>query len=289
MGKYKHYRKEPLTKKQVAVSLLNTVFLRYVPLVIVAFVMIFPFLWLLSLALREGGDLAQITLIPKGITLYNFSRAWEYANIGVSFKNSTILATLAISGNLFLGALAAYPLARYRFRGRNIVFIIILSSMMIPFQLTMIPLSDIIAYLHLNDTLFGVALPGLVSAVGVFLIRQSYLIIPKDLESAARIDGAGEFRIWWQIMLPQVKPAMATLAIFVFVASWGDLLWPLIVLQDESKYTLPVNIAYLTGMFGNELQTLSAACVITIVPVIVLFLFLQRYFIEGLSMGSVKG
>ncbi len=288
MEKFK-YKKEPLSRHQLALFIIRMVLLKYIPLCIIAVVMIFPFLWLLSLALREGGNLAQITLIPDGITFRNFSRAWEYANIGVSFKNSTILATLAISGNLLLGALAAYPLARYRFRGKNIVFIIILSSMMIPFQLTMIPLSDIIANMRLNNTLIGVALPGLVSAVGVFLLRQAYMIIPKDLENAARIDGASELRIWWQIMMPQIKPAMATLAIFVFVASWGDLLWPLIVLQDETKYTLPVNIAYLTGMFGNELQTLSAACVITILPVIILFLFLQRYFIEGLSVGSVKG
>lgn len=254
----------------------------------IACVMVGPFLWMVKNSLQAHGNVYSLAFSFDEFTLNNYVKAWTQSDVGLSFINSLILSSIAIGGNTILGSLAAYPLARYNFKGKNIIFYLFLSGMMIPFQLVMIPLYDMIRTIGLDDHLLGVALPGIVGALSVFMIRQAYLVIPKDLENAARIDGASEFRIWWQIMLPQVKPAVAALSIFIFVASWGDLLWPMIVLQTESKYTLPVKIAFLSGSFSNDLHVLAAACMIIVLPVILLFLFLQRFFIEGLS-GSVKG
>lgn len=263
--------------------------LRYVAMCAIAVLMIGPFYWLLTLSFRGGGNIYSFRLIPEQITFHNFIYAWTAAGLGISFLNSVIVGVASVGLNLLLASLAAYPLARLTFPGRTLVFYIILSTLMIPFQLYMIPLYLLCIRIGINDTLVGVYLPFCVGAFGVYLIKQYYHTIPKDLEEAARVDGAGEFTIWWRIMFPLTKPALATLAIFVFVFSWSNFLWPLIILNDPRKFTLSVKLAQLIGMFVDRTHYLAAGSVIAIVPVIVLFLFLQRLFIGGLTLGAVKG
>lgn len=263
--------------------------LKYLLLVALSGVFIGPFLWLVSIALRGSGSIYSFEIIPSDATFQNFVETWQIFRLGRPFLNSILVTLAAVGLNLLLSSLAAYPLARLQFPGRTVVFVIILSTLMIPFQLYMIPLLLTCMKLRLFDTLAGVVLPGCVGAFGIFLIKQHYQTIPRDLEEAARIDGAGEFTIWARIMFPLTKPALAALAIFVFVASWSNFLWPLIILQEESKYTLPIAIAKLSGSFVDKTQYIAAGSVIAVLPVIVFFFFLQKHFIGGMTLGAVKG
>ncbi len=200
-----------------------------------------------------------------------------------------MVAAAVLFLNILLSSLAAYPLARLKFPGRDLIFFLLLSTMMIPFQLYMIPLFLTCLKLGLMNSLAGIVLPTSVGVFGIYLIKQYYLTIPMDLEEAARIDGAGEFSIWWRIMFPLTKPAIATLSIFTFVGNWSNFLWPLIIIDREDKYTLPIAIAKLSGAFIDKTQYLAAGSVIAIAPVIIIYLFMQRYFISGISAGAVKG
>lgn len=287
-GRQPLYSEETPPWRTDALSIVGLL-LRYVAMCAIAVLMIGPFYWLLTLSFRGGGNIYSFRLIPEQITFHNFIYAWTAAGLGISFLNSVIVGVASVGLNLLLASLAAYPLARLTFPGRTLIFYIILSTLMIPFQLYMIPLYLLCIRIGINDTLAGVYLPFCVGAFGVYLIKQYYHTIPKDLEEAARVDGAGEFTIWWRIMFPLTKPALATLAIFVFVFSWSNFLWPLIILNDPGKFTLPVAIARLIGVFVDKTHYLAAGSVIAIVPVIVLFLFLQRLFIGGLTLGAVKG
>ena len=272
-------------------SIINIIklFIRYIILIVIAIIMVGPFLWLLSNSFRAGGNIYSLSLIPEKITFHNFIYVWEKYSIGKSTFNSFYVAGLTILFNLILCSLAAYPLARMEFPGRNFIFFLILSTMMVPFQLIMFPLFKICVDLQLKDTFMGIILPFSVGAFGVFLIKQFYITIPKELEESARIDGAGDLMIWAKIMFPLTKPALATLAIFTFVGSWSNFLWPLIILQSEEKFTLPLIVSSLMGVFSGDWHYLAAASVISIVPVIVFFLILQRYFLEGMIVGAIKG
>ncbi len=263
--------------------------IKYLFLIALVAVFIGPFLWMFSIALRESGNIYSFRLIPENATLQNFVVTWQAFGLGRSFLNSVIVAAATIFLNVMLSSLAAYPLARMKFPGSQIVFFIILSTLMIPFQLFMIPLFLICLKIGLADTLLGIILPASVGAFGIFLIKQYYHTIPKDLEEAARIDGAGEFSIWWKIMFPLTKPAIAALAIFIFVANWSNFLWPLIIIDTPEKYTLPIAIAKLSGAFIDRTQYIAAGSVIAVLPVIIIFLFVQRHFIGGMTLGAVKG
>jgi putative chitobiose transport system permease protein len=283
--------------------------LRYAALIAVSAVMIGPFLWLLSLSVRGGGNIYEMRLIPSVMTLDTYREVWTDYQLAGNFLNSVLVAVLSVVLTVLLAGTAAYPLARHTFRGRQLVFLAILSTMMVPFQVYMVPLVLLCKDIGLSDAavnlpgpldgLEGIArrlraavavvLPFSVSAFGVFLLRQHFLGVPRDLEEAARIDGAGEFTIWRVVMMPLAKPAVATLAIFTFVFSWSNFLWPLLILSREETYTLPVRIAQLSGALIRSTNTLAAASVIAIVPVIVFFLIFQRWFIQGATLGAVKG
>lgn len=261
-------------------------------LVFFAIVFSGPFLWLLSTALKSSDENIfsyPPKLIPEHITFSNFTEVWNAIPMGTYFLNSTIVAIVSIILNLVFSSLAAYPLARMDFKGKNVFFYLILSTMMIPFQVIMIPIFIICMKLNLTNTYLGLILPTSVSAFGIFLMKQAYAEVPKELEETALIDGCNPFQIWWKIIIPLTKPAMATLAIFSFVASWSDFLWPLIILKDTSKYTLPVGISYLAGAFSANWRLISAGSVISILPILIIFLFLQRFFIDGSTEGAVKG
>ncbi|GAB4316334.1 MAG: carbohydrate ABC transporter permease [Candidatus Sumerlaeia bacterium] len=262
---------------------------RYAVLIILVGLFIGPFFWMVSIAVRGSGSIYELELIPDEPTLMNFVETWKNFGFARAFVNSVIVAVCTVGLNVLFSSLAAYPLARLRFPGANVVFFLILSTLMIPFQLYMVPLFLLARDLHLINTLTGIILPGSVGAFGVFMIKQYYSTIPRDLEEAARIDGAGEFGIWARIMLPLTQPAVAAMAIFIFVGNWSSFLWPLIIINSEDKYTLPIAVAKLSGAFIDKTQYIAAGSVIAVAPVIILFFFLQRYFIGGLTLGAVKG
>ncbi|HOE64114.1 MAG TPA: carbohydrate ABC transporter permease [Candidatus Sumerlaeota bacterium] len=265
------------------------IFLKYLFLIALVIVFVGPFYWLVSIALRASGDIYSLRIIPENPTLMNFAETWQKFELWRPFVNSVMVAAAVLFLNILLSSLAAYPLARLKFPGRDLIFFLLLSTMMIPFQLYMIPLFLTCLKLGLMNSLAGIVLPTSVGVFGIYLIKQYYLTIPMDLEEAARIDGAGEFSIWWRIMFPLTKPAIATLSIFTFVGNWSNFLWPLIIIDREDKYTLPIAIAKLSGAFIDKTQYLAAGSVIAIAPVIIIYLFMQRYFISGISAGAVKG
>jgi putative chitobiose transport system permease protein len=282
---------------------------RYLALLAIAAVMVGPFVWLLLISLRGQGNIFALSLDLRDYTLANYGRAWTGSHLAGNFLNSVGAALTAVVLSVLLAGLAAYPLARHRFPGRGLIFLAILSTLMVPFQVYMIPLYLLCRTLGLTDapfdlptamnalepgaqrlrSWFAVALPFSVSAFGVYLLRQHFAGVPRSLEEAARMDGAGEFTIWWRVFMPLAKPAIATLAIFTFVAQWSNFLWPLLILNRDEMYTLPVRIAKAQGVFGDSTNVLAAASVIAIAPVILFFLVLQRWFIRGIGAGALKG
>ncbi len=264
--------------------------MRYILMILVTIIMIGPFLWLAYISVRMNGNIYSCPASIHDFSFKSYSIVWTNFPIKSAFINSVVIAFVQVVLTVLIASLAAYPLARLNFYGKNIVFMFILSTLMVPFQLYMIPLFRLITHdMGLANTYTAVIMPFVASVFGIYLIKQFYATIPADLDEAARVDGAGEFRLWWQILLPMTKPAMATLAIFSFVASWSNFLWPLLVLQSDAKMTLPVVIAQLSGAFIDRTSYLAAGSVIAILPVILFFLFLQRWFLGGLSLGSVKG
>jgi putative chitobiose transport system permease protein len=256
----------------------------------IAFIMLFPLLWLISTALKSPTEniwQSPPQLLPSQPTLENFSKVWQ--SFGVYLYNSVIVSALTVGLNLLFCSLAAYPLARLSFVGRNAIFIAIVATIMIPFQIVMIPLYILTVQLGLRNSYLGVILPSLASAFGIFLLRQALLSVPKEIEEAARLDGSSELGLWWHIMLPAIRPALITLAIFVFIGAWSDFLWPLIVIQDESLYTLPLGVAKLAGTFSLDWRLVAAGSVISITPVLLLFLFLQKYIVPTDTGSGVKG
>jgi multiple sugar transport system permease protein len=185
--------------------------------------------------------------------------------------------------------MAGYAFARLRFRGRERTFGVLLIALVVPPQVGMLPLFLILKQLHLVNTYWGAIIPSMVTMFGIFLIRQFMLSVPQELLEAARIDGASEWRIYWSIVLPLARPILATLATFMFMSSWNDFMWPLIVLSDQAHYTLPVAIANLMGEHVQDVELMMASSVLTVLPVLLLFIILQRYYVEGLMAGSIKG
>jgi putative chitobiose transport system permease protein len=258
----------------------------------VALVTLFPLLWLISTALKSPTEnifQSPPQLLPAQPTFDNFISVWQSLPFGQYLFNSTLVAILTVVLNVLFCALAAYPLARLSFPGRDWIFIAIVSTIMIPFQIVMIPLYILIVHLGLINTYLGMMFPSLASAFGIFLLRQAFASVPKEMEEAARMDGCSELGLWWYIMLPAIRPALVTLAIFVFIGSWSDFLWPLIVIQDEKLYTLPLGVAKLAGTFSLDWRLVAAGSIISIAPVLGLFLFMQRYIVPTETASGVKG
>jgi multiple sugar transport system permease protein len=202
--------------------------------------------------------------------------------------NSALIAVVTTLAALAINSAAGYSFAKLRFRGRDRTFRVLTAGLAIPVQVAMLPLFLLVKSLGLVNNYGGVIIPGLASIFGIFLVRQYALAIPDDLLDAARIDGAGEFRVFRSVVLPTIRPVLATLALWTFLATWNDFMWPLIVLSDDRKYTLPVALAGLVGEHAQDVELMMAGAVITVLPVLTLFLFLQRYFVEGVTEGSVK-
>ncbi len=264
----------------------------YAILTFLALVTIFPFLWMLSTSLKGAADpLTSVPpqFVPAHPTFANYERVLALLPVPTFFQNSIIVAVLVTGLNVLVSAMAAYPLAKMRFRGREAIFYVLLATLIVPAQLTYIP-SYILAVntFHTYDTLAAVILPGIASAFNIFLMRQAFRGIPNDLIDAARVDGAGEWRVWWQILLPVVRPSLAAVAIFTFVTSWNDFLWPSLMLHNPQGLTLPVGLVALEGQFVSDFRATAAGVTMTVLPILLFFVVVQRWFVRGLA-GAVKG
>ena len=249
-----------------------------------------PLLWMLSASFMAQGEAATFppALLPDRPTLVHYRDLFGRLALGRYAMNSALVALVTTVGALAINASAGYAFAKLRFRGRDATFRALAAGLAIPVQVAMLPLFLLIKSLGLVNNYGGVIIPGLSSIFGIFLVRQYALAIPDDLLDAARIDGAGEFRVFRSIVLPTIQPVLATLALWTFLATWNDFMWPLIVLSDDRKYTLPVALAGLVGEHAQDVELMMAGAVITVLPVLILFLMLQRYFVEGVTEGSVK-
>lgn len=252
---------------------------------------LFPLLWMLSVSFMQPGEASRFPppLLPMHATLANYHELFERAGMGRYLLNSAVVAGAATLLSLLFNLAAGYAFAKLRFAGRERVFRSLLAALVIPAQVAMVPLFLIMKWLGLVNSYGGVVVPALASVFGIYLVRQYARSIPDDLLEAARIDGAGELRIFTMIVLPLLKPIVVTLAIFTFLASWNDFMWPLIVLSDQAWQTAPVALAGLSREHVQDNELMMAGSVVTIIPVLLLFLVLQRHYIQGLLLGSVKG
>lgn len=264
----------------------------YFLLTLVAVITIVPFLWSVSTALKGQNEAIfsfPPKFIPENITFENFITVWNSLPIPLYLWNSTILAFWGVLLPVLFCSLAAFPLARMNFKGKNTVFLIILATMMIPGEVTMIPIYLILDKLNLIGSFSGVILPGAVSAFGIFLLRQAFVGIPKDIDESAIIDGALPWQVWWYILIPMVKPMLATLAILSFIGAWNNFLWPLLVLQDPKTYPLTVGLYDLKGTFVTNTRLVSAGAMIALLPIMIVFVAFQNFFIKGAYSSAVKG
>jgi multiple sugar transport system permease protein len=251
---------------------------------------LFPLLWMVSVSLMPAEEANRFPppLLPESPTLAHYRMLFARLDIAGYLLNSLLVASAVTVLSLLLNSMAGYAFAKLRFTGRDRLFRLLLAAMVIPSQVAMLPLFLMLKEMGLVNTYAGIVIPGMASLFGIFLIRQYALSIPDSLLDAARIDGAGEFRIYWRLVLPLCKPILVTLAIFTFMGAWNDFMWPLIILTDSDLYTLPVALANLLGEHVQDAELMMAGAVLTVLPVILLFLVLQKYYIEGLVLGSVK-
>ena len=264
----------------------------YVILGLIAVITAFPFVWVFFTSFKGPNDAIYSVppqLIPQDPTFANYVRVWNQLPIARFFLNSVIVATVTVTLNLLFCALAAYPFAKMQFRGRNAIFYLLLATFIVPPQLTFIPgFVMAVNVFHYYDTLFALIFPNLATVFNIFLLRQAFKSVPNDLIDAGRIDGAGELRIWWSILLPIVRPTLATAAIITFVVQWNDFFWPSLMLHTRSNMTLQVGLVALQGMFASDTRGTAAGVVMTVIPIIIFFVVLQRQFVKGLT-GAVKG
>lgn len=252
--------------------------------------MLLPLVWMVLTSLKPEAEIVQFPprLFPHSLTFQHYADVWDRIPFARLYLNTIVFAGGVTVLSLLFDSMTAYALARLNFRGRHVVFVLILVMLMLPFQVTLVPLYDLLANLGWTDTLHGLIVPRATNAFGIFFLRQFFLSLPKDLEEAARVDGAGEFRIYRQIVLPLAGPALLTLALFHFMYNWNDLLWPLLINQDADRQTLPSGLAQFMGQHVVEYGLLMAASVLALLPVIVFFLLIQRRFVEGVATTGIK-
>jgi multiple sugar transport system permease protein len=276
----------------------------HVILIIGAVVMLLPFAWMLSTSVKSPDQLFTVppTWLPRPLQWDNYAKAMGAGNFARYALNSLLLAITNLVSNVLLAALAGYAFARLRFPGRNVLFVLVLATLMVPYQVTIIPLFVIVRHIPLfggNDLIgqggigwinsyWGLIVPGAVGAFGIFLLRQFFQTLPVELEDAARIDGAGEFRIFWQIMLPLAMPAVATLAIFSFQAGWNAFLWPLLITTTDDMRTIQLGLTVFVQQYSTQWNQLMAATVVATVPVILVFGLGQRLLVRSIAFTGLK-
>lgn len=261
-------------------------------LLLAAVLLLLPLLWLVSTSLKGPAEdifTSPPALLPSQPSLEAYGRLFAANPMGTYLLNSTIVSALAVLANLLFCSLAAYPLARMRFAGRGLVLALVVATILIPFQVVMIPLYLLMVQIGLRNTLWALIVPQAATAFGIFLLRQSFLAVPVELEEAARIDGCTPIGEWWNVMLPAARADLITLAMFVFIGTWSDFLWPLIILDDPSLYTLPLGLQQLASSFSLDWRLVAAGSVVSILPVLLLFVLLQRTILPSASGDAVKG
>jgi ABC-type sugar transport system, permease component len=259
-------------------------------LLVLAAATIFPFIWMASTSVKSMGEVLSSPqrLLPASYDFSTYTKIWSEVPFGRYFLNSLIFSCSVVVIALFLNSLAGYAFARLQFKGRNLLFILILCTMMIPFQVTMTPLFLIIYKLGMIDTYQGLIIPRAADAFGIFMMRQFFLTLPKDLEESGRIDGASEFRIYFQIMLPLCKPAFVTLGVFIFMGNWNDLLYPLLLTNSEQFRPIQAAIALFAGKYGTDYSFVLTGLLLASVPTLAAYLFAQRFFVSGIAMTGIK-
>jgi len=261
-------------------------------LLLLALLVLLPLMWLVSTSLKGPNEdifTSPPALLPAQPSLAAYGQLFAANPMLTYLRNSAVVSALAVLANLLFCSLAAYPLARLRFRGRGLVLALVVATILIPFQVVMIPLYLLMVQLGLRNTLWALILPQAATAFGIFLLRQSFLGVPVELEEAARIDGCTPLGAWWNVMIPAARSDLITLAMFVFIGSWSDFLWPLIILDDPGLYTLPLGLQQLASSFSLDWRLVAAGSVVSILPVLVLFLALQRYILPSARGDAVKG
>lgn len=259
-------------------------------LVIAVLMVLFPFVWALMLSLKTNQEItgALVTFFPKGLNLEGYRTVFTETPLGVWFVNSIFVTSVVVAITSLTSALAGYIFAKFVFKFKNAIFILILATMMVPFQVKMIPTYLICVKLNLINTLWALILPSVVSAFGIFLCRQHAENIPTELMDAGRIEGAGEFRLFFSLILPLLKPSIAALATFTFIGTWNNYLWPLIVIDDINKMTLPIALNFFSSNRFTDYNAIMSASVIVLIPVIVVFLIFQKNFIDGMTISGMK-
>lgn len=249
-----------------------------------------PYLWMVLTSFKSNAEIlaAANHLLPQHPTLDGYRKVLLEVPFFRWFLNSLSTSAIITVSAVFSSALAGYVFAKFRFWGKNVIFIVLLATMMVPFQVVMIPSYIIISRLNLVNDLAAIVIPYLVSAFGIFLARQFIEGVPSELIEAARIDGASEFRTFWSMIVPQIKPALSALAIFTFMAAWNNYLWPLIVLNDEEKMTIPLALVFFNGQHVVNYNVVMSAAVLIMIPVIIVFLIFQKQFIKGLTLTGFK-
>ena len=262
----------------------------YFFLILLAIFMMGPFLWLLSVSLMPGRNVFATppAIFPTFIDFDNYVQVWAFLNFPRYIMNTVMITVLGVVFNIVLACMTGYPLAVFRFKGRNFVFVTMIATMIIPSSTAMIVHYLTIQELHLMNTYLGVVLPAAVSVFNIFLMRQTFIGIPIDVRDSGKMDGASEFRIWWQLILPLVKPGIAVIALLEVMSFWNSFLWPIVILEDTNKYPLSSALTYLNGQFSYNFGWIAAGTMISVIPIILVFLFTQRYYMEGIA-GAVKG
>lgn len=268
----------------------------YIPMLAIGVLMVLPLLWMFSSSFKNTGEIFSYPprLIPPVIRMDNYEKLWagtSTSNFPQWFVNSVFVSACTIIPSLFFCSLAGFGFAKYEFRGRKLLFTILLASMMLPFYTVLVPVYTLMIHLGWTDTYYALIVPFVASAFGVFLMKQYMAGIPNELLDAARIDGASEFEIYWRIILPLSKPALAALTIMGFRGSWNSYLWPMLVLSDPQKFTVPMGVVSLASSpnEGEQLWgAIMASSALAVLPVLFLFILMQKQFISGMTVGSIK-
>ena len=266
--------------------------LQLLVLILLALAVLVPLLWLVSTSLKgQAEDIftSPPALLPAQPSLDAYVRLFQDNPLGRYLLNSAIVSLVAVVANLLFCSLAAYPLARMRFAGRGLVLGLVVATILIPFQVVMIPLYLLMVQLGLRNTLLALVIPQAATAFGLYLLRQSFLGVPVELEEAARMDGCSKLGEWWNVMIPAARADLITLAMFVFIGTWSDFLWPLVILDDPQLFTLPLGLQQLASSFSLDWRMVAAGSVVSILPVLLLFILLQHFILPSASGDAVKG
>jgi multiple sugar transport system permease protein len=280
-----------IARPGAGVRVWGATFALHAVLLAIAGVAIAPLAWMVAASLMPTGaaNTYPPPLLPHPATLAHYRDLFTRLDVARDFRNSLIVSGLITASSLVINSMAGYAFAKLHFGSRERLFRLMLLGLFIPPQVAMLPLFILMRELHLVDSFAAVVIPSMASVFGIFLIRQYVVGLPDELLDAARVDGASEFRIYWSVILPLAAPVLVTLAIFVFMSAWNDFMWPLVVLSDNAKYTLPVALANLSRQHVQDTELMMAAAVVTLLPVLLLFVSLQRYYLRGITSGAVKG